>query len=460
MPDAQTIAVRRKPTYWIPALTALAGAGILIYWTSTARPLWVDEEMLLLNVRDRGFSQLAGALWLDQSAPLGWLALERLALLTLGTDERAVRLLTVLFGIGTLFTGVWIGRRWMSPAGATVLVLLCALGEWLVFFTLELKHYSSDAFWALFLPALAVWALEDQQSSLKNPTTVASGLSRKPQFLGPVPRRIAVWWLVAAIGQWFGNGALFVTPACAFVLCLERWRRAGLRAGSWTALAGAPWLVSFALNYALVLRHALANSYLKNYWAFAFPQLSEGAGATVASLVSQFGEFALKPGGSSLSAVFWLAVAIGIVFALATRRPLGLMVAAVPISAVALAVFHVVPIFERLAMWAVPAIYLAIGLCADSALWLAGRARPLGRAAGLSLSLVTGATAGLVAVNIAQRGAGALEARPQSNYGLDDRSSVRWLLAAHRPGDVILMTHYALAALWWYGRSRHLERRR
>src|SRR5262245_41098739 len=152
--------------------------------------------MLLLNVRDRGFAQLAGALWLDQSAPLGWLALERLALLTLGTDERAVRLLTVVFGIGTLFTGVWIGRRWMSPAGATVLVLLCALGEWIVFFTLELKHYSSDTFWALFLPALAVWALEDSTS----PTTVASGLSRKPQdaritahdLFGTLPPRIAL----------------------------------------------------------------------------------------------------------------------------------------------------------------------------------------------------------------------------------------------------------------------------
>jgi hypothetical protein len=461
LPDAQTIAVRRKPTYWIPALTALAGAGILIYWTSTARPLWVDEEMLLLNVRDRGFARLAGALWLDQSAPLGWLALERLALLTLGTDERAVRLLTVLFGIGTLFTGVWIGRRWMSPAGATVLVLLCALGEWLVFFTLELKHYSSDTFWALFLPALAAWALEDQPSSLNNPTTVASGLSRKPQHAetaetaekssGMLPRRIAVWWLVAAVGQWFGNGALFVTPACAIVLCLERWRRVGLRDALWTALAGAPWLVSFALNYALVLRHALANTYLKNYWAFAFPPLSAGARATVGSLVSQFGEFALKPGGSSLSAAFWLAVATGIVFALATRRPLGLMVAAVPFSAVLMAVFHVVPIFERLALWVVPATYLAIGLCADAALWLAGRTRPLGRAAGLLLCLVTGATAGLVAVNIAQRGAGALETRPRSNYGLDDRSSVRWLLAAHRPGDLILTTHYGLAALWWYG---------
>ena len=202
------------------------------------------------------------------------------------------------------------------------------------------------------------------------------------------------------------------------------------------------------LNYVLVLRHALANTYLKNYWAFAFPQLSEGAGATVASLVSQFGEFALKPGGSSLSAVFWLAVAIGIVFALATRRPLGLMVAAVPISAVALAVFHVVPIFERLALWAVPAIYLAIGLCADAA--LGSRAA---RSAG------PGGRAVFEPRYRRHRGIGggqhrstwrwSAEARPQSNYGLDDRSSVRWLLAAHRPGDVILTTHYGLAALWW-----------
>jgi hypothetical protein len=141
--------LRKKPVYWIPTLTALAGAAVLIYWTSTARPLWVDEEMLLLNVRDRAFSELAGPLWLDQSAPLGWLAMERLALLTLGTGERAVRLLTVIFGTATLLTGAWIGRRWMSPFGATVLVLLCAIGEWLVFFTLELKHYSADTFFAL-----------------------------------------------------------------------------------------------------------------------------------------------------------------------------------------------------------------------------------------------------------------------------------------------------------------------
>jgi ABC-type Fe3+-siderophore transport system permease subunit len=114
-----------RSAYWIATLTALVGAAVLIYWDWTARPLWVDEEMILLNVRDHALGRLAGPLWLDQSAPLGWLALERLVLLTFGSGERAVRMVNVLFGIGTLVTALWIGRRWMSPVGAAILALLC-----------------------------------------------------------------------------------------------------------------------------------------------------------------------------------------------------------------------------------------------------------------------------------------------------------------------------------------------
>ena len=96
---------------WVAPAIAIAGAALLIYWTGRARPLWLDEEMLGLNVRSRGFADLAGALWLDQSAPLGWLALERLIMLVFGTGERSVRLLTTVFGSGTLAVAVWIGRR-------------------------------------------------------------------------------------------------------------------------------------------------------------------------------------------------------------------------------------------------------------------------------------------------------------------------------------------------------------
>src|SRR5436305_120003 len=102
---------RKAPrAWWVAALVALGGAALLIYWERTARPLWVDEEMLALNARDRSFAQLPGALWLDQTAPLGWLALQRVALLLFGTGERAARSINTLFGIAALATGLWIGR--------------------------------------------------------------------------------------------------------------------------------------------------------------------------------------------------------------------------------------------------------------------------------------------------------------------------------------------------------------
>jgi len=47
-------------------------------------------------------------------------------------------------------------RRWLGPAGAIVLALLCAFGNHVWFFALELKQYSADTFGGLALPSLAV----------------------------------------------------------------------------------------------------------------------------------------------------------------------------------------------------------------------------------------------------------------------------------------------------------------
>jgi hypothetical protein len=406
------------------------GGGLLIYWLAAARPLWVDEEMLALNVRDRTFGQLAGSLWLNQSAPFGWLVLERLLMLTLGTSERAVRLLTVCFGIGTLATATWIGRRWMTPFGAAVLVSMCAFGEWLVFFVLELKHYSGDTFWALLLPALAASSLDDRAGSTSRARTTVA------------------WWLAAAFGLWFGNGAVFVTPGCAVVLVIVSWRRGGWRGASSAAAPGVVWLASFAADYVLVLRHALANPVLDEYWAFAFPPVGDGVVATLGWFARLPEPFAGKPAGSELPFLFWLACASGIGVALARRLLLGFMFATVPLAAVVLSLLHIVPIFERLALWVVPALYVAVALCADASVWLrSGRQRFIASTA----AVLAGITALAVAGDIVWRGAEALARKPLSNYGLDDRSSIRLLLAAHRPGDAIVTTHFGLVALWWYG---------
>jgi hypothetical protein len=393
--------------------------------------MWVDEQMLALNARDRGFTELTGALWLNQSAPPGWLVLERTALLTIGTSERAARLLTVLFGIGTLMVGVWIGRRWMGPLGAAVLVLLCGIGPWMVFFTLELKHYSADTLWALLLPALGAWAVEAPESQDR-------------------VRRMVVWWLAASVGPWFSNGALFVTPLCAVVLVATNWRLGGLTVAARVTLLGLIWLASFGLLYGLSLRHALANPYLQNYWGFAFPPESAGVIEIGRWLARQFEPFAVKPVGTSYWIRFWLAVTAGLAFATVTRGPLGLLLATAPISLALLAVLRLVPPFERLALWVVPLLYAAVAFCADASVWFLRRSYSHRRILPLALALAAGGAALTVSADIYTRGRIEFQARGPSNYGLDDRRSVRLLLRLLRPGDVLMTTHFGLAGIWWY----------
>ncbi|HEX7140035.1 MAG TPA: hypothetical protein VF219_19445 [Vicinamibacterales bacterium] len=440
MPDPSS---RRHSRAWlIPALIAAAAAGVLVYWTLTARPMWVDEEMLALNVRDRGFLQLTGPLWLDQSAPFGWLVLERLMMLVFGTGERAVRALTVIFGIGTLSTAWWIGRRWMTPFGAAVLVALCGTGEWLVFFTLELKHYSADAAGALLVPALAAWVLDADSRSATDAPWSATALAERQSCSD----RIIPWWSTAAAAMWFSNGALFVTPLCALVLLRSALRRRTAHDVNRFLIGGVAWLASFAAIYTVVLRHALANAYLKNYWAFALPPTSEGIGALVAWFGAQLAPFAVKPIGSGTPALFWAVYVVGILVGLLSGSSVAMTFATVPISLLALAVAGFVPTFERLAIWSVPAFYVGIALCAD----VTARRVPLHgwhhRAIGLVLAILV-----LVAsYDVVRRGVFAIEHRPASNYGLDDRGSVRWLVDARRPGDAVMSTHYGLAGIWWY----------
>jgi hypothetical protein len=418
----------------VAVLIALAGAGLLAHQWAGARPLWLDEEMVALNLRDRALADLAGPLWLGQSAPLGWLTLQRGALLTFGTSEHAMRLVPVLFGVGTLATAVWIGLRWMGPVGAAALTILCSCGQWLSLYSLELKQYSADMSWGLLLPALAVWAMEPAADVPASHT-----------------RRAAVWWAVAAIGHWFAHGALLVAPACSVVLCVMLWRRAGRRSAFVFALLGLGWLASFGLHYVLVLRDTLGSEYLRDYWSFALPPASAGLGGTLGWLASQLQPFALKPGGATLWPLFWLAAASG--FVVGGRPRLGLVLATVPLSAFVLAGIRLVPLYERLSLWVVPSLYAGVALLIDAAVRLGLRAHARGKEAGVAVALVVGLVGFVVCYDIYWNGREDMRlGRPSdSNHQLNDRAAVRWLMAERQPGDVLMTSHLALPALWWYG---------
>ena len=261
------------------ALLVLAGIALKILQWYHSRSLWLDEEMVLLNARDRSISELGGLLWLNQAAPVGWLLFERSVISLFGAADRAVRAVPVLFSISTLCAAWWLAARRMTPIAGAVFVTLCGIGQWITFYGLEAKPYSADAFWALLLPTLALWSLElngEQQISLG---------------------RTGIWWIVAAIGQWFSFGAIFTTPGCALVLFAGAWRHSGKRTALLVAAQGLLWLFVFGAHYYLSIGVASGDQFLKDYWVAGFPPAGASVGDALEWLVMQAKPLAAHPGG-------------------------------------------------------------------------------------------------------------------------------------------------------------------
>lgn len=419
------------PSTWL----LVFGTGLRLWYWAAARPLWLDEEMIALNIRDRGFADLTGPLWLGQSAPLGWLWSERLAITLLGLGEAGLRALPVVFGVATLVAAWRIGRRWLSVVGASVLTFLVAIGPWIFSNAIELKHYSADTFFGLLLPALVIWAIEGAEPGIRT-------------------RRAATWWAAAILGCWLSMGGLLVAPACAIVLIITLWRRDGLVGALRAGAGGVVWLGAFALHYSLSLQFATSNRFLYDVWANWLAPVGAGPIDRLIWLITQAAPYALKPGGTSLALLFWSLAILG--FAFARPRALGVMFALIPASAAALALLRIVPLFERLAIWSLPAVYAGVALSADAA-WqwarhgdAASRVRRLSAATALAIAIaiVCGDIARVAAIEIP----GGHDAN--SNHSLNDREAVAWLARQMRPGDVVFTTALAKPAVWWYGGVR------
>lgn len=428
---------RRTPSFLVPSLIAAAGALVLINQWRYGRMLWLDEEMIAINIRERGFAELAGRLSLGQAAPYGWLVLERALVIAFGTGERVLRFVPLAFGLALLVTAVWIGRRWMTVAGAAALAFLCALGQWVWFHALELKHYSADACFGLLLPALAVRAIERDERD-------GTG------------RAVARWWMVAAAAQWFANGALFVAPACVVVIGVAQWRRTKVLRHrsevhhfeflrhSWI------WLVSFAVNYLVTLGPVRANAFLVDYWKNAFPPADAGLLGSLQWTAAQLAPLAIKPGGSGFGLIFWIAVGAGFVVTRRYSTSFRLAFALVPLSGCAWAALRLVPMLERLSLWMVAPAYVGVALAVEAAVdAVAAPARALSwrKAAGVGAAVFFL----LFFADVAQRGLTYMSLDdPAANHELDDRGAVRWLARQHRAGDAWVTTHNALPAIWWY----------
>src|SRR5436305_10204853 len=129
------------------------GLGVvlrLVPWAHNP-PHCQDEAALVLNVLHFDFPGFFGPLIHHQAAPPLFLCLERVAFLTLGDSEAAMRAPVLMLGCLSLVLFALLARRTLDPVPAALATGLFAVSDRLIWHATEVKPYAVDALVAVLV---------------------------------------------------------------------------------------------------------------------------------------------------------------------------------------------------------------------------------------------------------------------------------------------------------------------
>jgi hypothetical protein len=247
--------------------------GILIRLVQylSNRSLWADEAVLALNIINRSYLELAQPLDYEQGAPIGFLFVEKVAIQLLGNNEFALRLFPLLAGIVSLFLFAKLLQICLLPIGRPIALVIFANLSYLIYYSSEVKQYSSDVAIALILLVLFLPVKEQKLS--------------EHQFF--------IYSFMVVISIWFSHPAILVLGSLIardILISFAQKNKLYITNKIVIYLLG---LLSFALFYFISVQDLNNNETLMNSWEEAFP-------SSIFDLIwflDSFGKFFYKPLG-------------------------------------------------------------------------------------------------------------------------------------------------------------------
>jgi len=321
-------------------LLIIIGWGSLLRLTEYLfnRSLWLDELMLALNIINRSFYQLISPLDDAQGAPLGFLMLERLAVQVFGNSEYALRLFPLISGIISLFLFCLLAKRTIASKAVPIALGFFALSGPLIYYSSEVKQYSSDVAIAISLSFAATY-----YESCKL-----------------TPWRVAGFGLLGAASVWFSHPSVFILAGIGMTLtfpCLtgRQWARIGT-----LSIAYSLWVLSFAACYFISLRHLASHSILLDAWKSAFVPSPIISVSAIEWFIRTFFEIFRNPVGLELSGLAALTFVFGCISMLTNRREKFFILILPVLFTLIASGFHKYPFSSRLLLFITPALLLLI----------------------------------------------------------------------------------------------------
>ncbi len=411
-------AARAFYLHQVSVIALVFGATLRIQQFAFRRSLWLDEAAMAVNIVGRSYAGLLEPLDIQQSAPVGFLWVQRFLIDVLGNNEYALRLFPLLCGLGSLFLFHRLARRMLSPRVVPVANILFALSPLVAYYSNEAKQYSGDVLAALLL------------------MNAGYGLMRATRITA---RGAAGLGLLGAVLLWFSSPVVLVLGGVGSTVMLahmsqRRWGNVARLGAAYVA-----WGTTFAFAWSFARRSVDAHPAFFAYWAAGFPP----EGGSLPDIARWLGGRALdvmaSPVGLTFTGLGLALCAVGAASFIRRKRGTDLLLLLSPLPFLLGAAFlRQYPIRWRLVLFLAPIFLLLLAASID---WDVRR-RP--RIA-LTLLLVPLAVVAVGPVGIAGR---TFVRPPDANMA---RPVFQHVARNWRPGDQLYVHEVARAAYLYYG---------
>ncbi|MBC6478018.1 MAG: glycosyltransferase family 39 protein [Hormoscilla sp. GM7CHS1pb] len=259
---------------------------------------------------------------------------EKFAVQILGNNEYALRLFPLICGVASLFLFYELGKKLLLKSGVTISLLLFACLKYLVYYSAEVKQYSSDVTIALLLYLLLL------------------PLAKQKLNRGQMIK----YCLVGAIAIWFSHPSIFILASIGSIALLRRQKdqnQTKKLLGIYSA-----WIFSFVIFYFVSLSNLTGNETLMISWGNAFPDTT----FDIIWMLDAFGKFFYKPLGFGkwIDGLAIVAFLVGCVSYWLRRKEILLLLLSPLLATFSASFLHQYPFRSRLVLFLTPFVIFLI----------------------------------------------------------------------------------------------------
>lgn len=316
----------------------ISGLLLRIYFYLINRSLWFDEALLGLNIIQRDFLGFFKPLDFNQSAPIGFLLLEKLLIIISSPRDYILRIIPLIAGILSVAFIVFVAKQYSSGLGLLIIVGLFSFSWNLIYYSSELKQYSSDVFLSLVL--LYIFKNYTQNKSNKNLIKIG---------------------IVGTICIWFSHPSIFILASIGIAIFINSLYTKNIQKQIWWLIAiGGLWCINLLIIYNVSLKYSASNNQLITYWKDFFAPIPSYNNLNwyyrnLSNILSD---------SANLPATFITVglIILGILYILINRKYMEFIVLFLPFLITLIASsLRLYPVYGRLLLYYSPFIYIYLG---------------------------------------------------------------------------------------------------